>query len=149
MKIALVCSHGGHLTETLYLLPALEGHDFFFVTSHGPRDFEILSNYQAYFLQNIGTNPWRMFLAYIWAPSVLLAERPDAVVSLGAEIAIPFLCWARLLGIRTLFIESWCRVENFSLTGRLVYPVVDAFWVQWPQLLKKGGAKVSFHGAIA
>ena len=148
MKILLVCSHGGHLTETLALLPAFAGHELVFATYHSARAAEVRALAPAYFTNNIGTSAWRMALACPWAWNILRRERPDAVVSLGAEIALPFLYAGRLLGIRTLFIESWCRIEGLSLTGRLVYPVVDAFYVQWPQLLRACGPKAQFFGAV-
>lgn len=148
MKIGLVCSHGGHLTETLQILPAFEGHDLFFATYHSARDNEVRAIAQAYFTTNIGTSLWRMFLALFWSLQVLLRERPDVILSLGAEIALPFFFWSKLLGIRTIFIESWCRVENLSKTGKLVYPIADAFLVQWPQLLKVCGPKAQYQGAV-
>ena len=36
--------------------------------------------------------------------------------------------------MRTVFIESWARVQTLSLSGRILRPVVDRFLVQWPQL---------------
>jgi UDP-N-acetylglucosamine:LPS N-acetylglucosamine transferase len=148
MKIALVCSHGGHLTETLQLLAAFEGHEIFFATYHSARDEQVRRLAPVYFTDNIGTSLGRMFKAWFWAFGVLRRERPDVIVSLGAEIAVPFFYCARLFRIRTIFIESWCRVENLSLTGRLVYPLADEFWVQWPQLLKVCGSKAAYHGAV-
>lgn len=148
MKICLVCSHGGHLTETLQLLPALAGHDFFFATYHSARDREVEQIARAYFTQNIGKSPWRMARALPWAFTVIKNEKPQIILSLGSEIALPFFYLGRLLGIKTIFIESWCRVENLSLTGRLVYPVADEFWVQWPGLLESAGQKASYHGAV-
>ena len=148
MKVGLVCSHGGHLTETLQLLEALEGHDVFFVTYHSLRDEEVESIAAAYFTDNIGTNPWQLLKATVWAWAILRQERPEVLVSLGAEIALPFFYWAKLLGIKTIFIESWCRIEALSKTGRLVYRVVDEFWVQWPQLVRVCDSKAEFHGAV-
>jgi UDP-N-acetylglucosamine:LPS N-acetylglucosamine transferase len=148
MKICLVCSHGGHLTETLLLLEALAGHEIFFATYHSARGREVEQISRAYFTANIGWNPWRMLRAWFWALALLWRERPDAILSLGAEIAVPFFYLGRLLGIRTLYLESWCRVEDLSLTGRLVYPVCDAFWVQWPELLPASGPKARYQGAV-
>ncbi len=148
MKICLVCSHGGHLTETLQIMEAFHGYDCFFVTYYSSRDEAVRSLARTYFLQNIGTNIWRMVKAMVWAPTVLWQEKPDVIISLGAEIALPFMIWGRLLRIKTVFIESWCRTENLSLTGRLVMPIVDRFWVQWPQLLTICGAKAEYHGAV-
>jgi len=148
MKICLVCSHGGHLTETLQILEAFEEHDIFFATYHSAREKEINDISRAYFTQNIGTNVFRMFRATFWALSVLRRERPDVIMSLGAEIALPFFYLGKLLGIKTMFIESWCRVEDLSKTGRLVYPIADVFLVQWPQLLAVCGDKAQYCGAV-
>ena len=66
--------------------------------------------------------------------STLRRERPDAVVSTGAGVSVPFVWAARLLGIRTIFIEDLTRVSGLSLSGKLVYRVADVFLVQWPEL---------------
>ena len=66
--------------------------------------------------------------------SVLRKERPDAVVSTGAGVSVPFVWAARLLGIQTVFIEDLTRVSGLSLSGKLVYRVADVFLVQWPEL---------------
>ena len=148
MKIGLVCSHGGHLTETLQILDAFQGHEIFFATYHSAREDEVRLIARAFFIENIGTSLLRMLKASFWALYILWKERPQVIVSLGSEIAIPFFYLAKLFRIKTIFIESWCRVENLSKTGRLVYPVADQFWVQWHQLLKACGPKARFQGAI-
>jgi hypothetical protein len=46
----------------------------------------------------------------------------------------------RLLGVRrvkVVFIESFCRVQSLSLTGRLLYYLADRFVVQWPGLVDR------------
>jgi beta-1,4-N-acetylglucosaminyltransferase len=148
MKICLVCSHGGHLTETMEILDALVGHDIFFATYHSAREAEVRQIARAYFTQNIGASLWRMFLATFWAFWILHREKPEVILSLGAEIALPFFYLGKLLGIKTIFIESWCRVEDLSKTGRLVYPVADVFLVQWSQLLEICGPKAQYQGAV-
>ena len=148
MKIGIVCSHGGHFTETMQILEGFAGYELFFATYHSAREADVRRCAPAYFTDNIGTSVWRMFKACFWALGILLRERPSVLVSLGAEIALPFFYLAKIFGIKTIFIESWCRVENLSLTGKLVYPIVDEFWVQWPQLLHACGPKAKYHGAV-
>jgi len=148
MKICVVCSHGGHLTELLQLMEAFEGHEVFFATYHSSREEELKGIARAYFTENIGTSILRMLKSVPWSLRILLKEKPDLVISLGAEIAIPFFYLAKPLRIKTIFIESWCRVTNPSLTGRIVYPVSDVFLVQWQQLLDKYGKKARYEGAI-
>lgn len=49
-----------------------------------------------------------------------------------------------VLNTKLLFVESFCRVEKLSLSGRLLYPIADKFIVQWPQLLDD---KLGYHRA--
>ena len=99
MKIALVCSHGGHLTQMNMLTPAFEGHERFWVTYRCVRTEAMAARERVCLLTDIGVNPVRMALAFFRALWILLKERPNVVVSTGAEIAIPFSwvasCWAR------------------------------------------------------
>jgi UDP-N-acetylglucosamine:LPS N-acetylglucosamine transferase len=148
MKIAIVSSRGGHLTETLQLLEGLRGHEYFFVTSHSPRDRELEKIAPVRFCRTIDARPVPFLFVFFWAISVLLREKPDVILSLGAEVALPFFFWGRLLGMKTIYIESWCRVKDLSLTGRLVYRWVDEFWVQWPQLQRLYSAKAKYKGSI-
>lgn len=151
MKVGLVCSHGGHMTELVQILPAFENADLFYITydSIPTRQLE-----HAYLMKNIGTNPFRMLLAFWTILRVLLKERPDLLVSTGAEVAIPafYLAWllrtARLLDVRTVFIESWTRVTMPTQTGKLVYPISDVFLVQWQQMLPNYGPKARYGGII-
>ncbi len=146
LKIALVCSHGGHLTEMEMLGPALTGHRCFLVTYHSPRT-ESLSG-PHYLLRNIGASPWRMLGAFAQATWILWRERPDVVLSTGSEIAIPFLWIGRAAGARTVYLESCCRVTGPSRTGPLVYPVSDLFLVQWPALLACYGPRARYVGGL-
>ena len=145
MKICLVCSHGGHLTEILHLEEAFEGHETFFITYDSPRTRTLGHKY---LLKNIGTNPLVMAQASFSIFRILRKEKPRLIISTGAEIAIPAFYLAKLLRIKTIFIESWTRVDQPTGTGKIVYPCSDVFLVQWQQLLAKYGKKATYNGAI-
>lgn len=145
MKICLVCSHGGHLTEILQLQEAFEGHDAFFITYDSVRTRQLD---RKYLLRNIGTNPIIMAQASLSMLRILLREKPKLIISTGSEIAIPAFYLAKLLRIKTVFIESWTRVDRPTGTGKIVYPVSDLFLVQWERLLPKYGKKAKYEGAI-
>jgi UDP-N-acetylglucosamine:LPS N-acetylglucosamine transferase len=59
-------------------------------------------------------------------------RRPTAILSTGAALAVPFFIVGRLHGIRTVYVESLTRTQSLSLSGRMVYPLASAFFVQWP-----------------
>ncbi|EFE33088.1 glycosyltransferase family protein [Trichophyton benhamiae CBS 112371] len=41
--------------------------------------------------------------------------------------------------LRTIFIESWARVTTVSLSGKILFPLVDRFLVQWEGLAGYSG----------
>ena len=67
------------------------------------------------------------------------------MLSTGAGVSVPFVWMAKVLGIRTIFIEDLTRVSRLSLSGKLVYRAADRFLVQWPELLEQY-PRAEFHG---
>ncbi|HYH62971.1 MAG TPA: UDP-N-acetylglucosamine--LPS N-acetylglucosamine transferase, partial [Solirubrobacterales bacterium] len=61
----------------------------------------------------------------------------DAILSTGAGLAVPFFIVGKLLRRRLIYVESVTRIETISLSGRLVYPLADRFFVQWPQAAQR------------
>lgn len=146
MKIALICSHGGHLTEMLYLIDSFKEHDIFFVTYDNIRTRDL--GYKKYLFPNFGEKPYKMFLNIFKIINMLLKEKPDIIVSNGAEIAIPFFYLGKLLRIKTIFIECYTRIDTPTITGKLVYPVSTLFLVLWSEMLSKYGKKAEYWGGI-
>jgi UDP-N-acetylglucosamine:LPS N-acetylglucosamine transferase len=146
MKIAMVCNEGGHLTEAQLLSEAFDGHETVYLTYDTLRGRQL--DERKYLFRKIGFNPLVMVLVVLQLIPVLLRERPDAVVTTGGEIAIPALVLAKLFGVETIYVESWCRIRTRSGSGRLLYHVADLFLVQWPQLTDVYGEKARYEGAL-
>ncbi len=74
-----------------------------------------------------------MFLkSFFW----LIKEKPDIIVSTGALVTCPISLLGKLMRKKIIYIESFARVDNASLTGKLFYKIADVFIVQWEELLK-------------
>ena len=144
-KIALVCSAGGHLTELLALRGAFEGCDAFWFCYDSPTTRELAPRY---LVPNKPYNPLRYISNFLRLMRIFRHERPDCVVSTGAEIAIPAFLLARLLRIPTLYIECGAQVATPSLTGRLLSRVADEFYVQWPELVAAYGGRARYAGSL-
>lgn len=145
LKIGLVCSHGGHLTEMLELAEAFEGMDTFYFTYDGETTRE-LDN--AYVVPNRPGHPVQFALNLVRLTRIFRKERPDYVVSTGAEIAIPAFIVARLFRIPTLYIECGCQVTEPSFTGRFVARLSTRFLVQWPELLDAYAGRAEYAGSL-
>ena len=82
------------------------------------------------------------------AARVLREVDPDVVISTGAGLALPFFVLGKLQRRRLVYVESITRVQKLALTGRLVYPLADAFFVQWDGLASQK-KRARFHGSVA
>lgn len=84
--------------------------------------------------------------SFIQTLLLLIRVRPELILANGPGTCVPVVYAAFILRILTLgygvsskvvFVESLCRVQTLSLSGRLVYPIVDSFVVHWPYLQRK------------
>lgn len=149
MKICIVSSAGGHLIQCLKLLPIMKRHEIFIITftaSHLKKSLKGLKVYQI-------ENPRRNIKKYIKYLSlffeILKNETPRVLITTGAGVAVP-VCFLGKFIFRSklIFIESFSRIKRPSLTGRILYPIADLFFVQWKYLLKKYGDKAIYRGSL-
>jgi beta-1,4-N-acetylglucosaminyltransferase len=136
--VLLVASSGGHLLELLELADEYPPASRHWVTFDKPDAGVLLAGERVTFAhsptnRHLGNLIRNVFLAV----RILLRIRPRAVVTTGAGVAVPFLYAARAFGRRAIYVESLARIDQLSLTGRLVYPVATHFFVQWPELAKR------------
>ncbi|TRY56027.1 hypothetical protein DNTS_013857 [Danionella cerebrum] len=79
--------------------------------------------------------------------------QPDLVLCNGPGTCVPLCAAGLLLGILGLkrvlivYVESICRVETLSLSGKILYYLSDYFFVQWPPL-KKNHPKAIYLGRL-
>ncbi|MEA5512658.1 PssD/Cps14F family polysaccharide biosynthesis glycosyltransferase [Nodularia sp. UHCC 0506] len=135
MTILLVCSSGGHFKALQQLRPFWENQERVWVTFRTKTTEAELTEEQVYWaysptnrnLPNLCKN-----LLLSW--QLIRKTRPDVIISTGAGVAVPFLILGKLLGSKTVFIESVTRVNTLSLSARLALPFLSVLYVQWPQL---------------
>ena len=156
-KIGFVCSSGGHLTEALSTIEAFEGYDVFLIVHNFPslRRIQLDKVRRIYRLSIVlGYSSWiavllTAFVNLFQLIRIFWIERPSILFSTGAEIAIPaFYIGKIFFRTKLIFLESLARVKALSYTGKLLYPIVDLFLVQWPELLEKVGHKAVYGGRL-
>jgi UDP-N-acetylglucosamine:LPS N-acetylglucosamine transferase len=138
-KALLVCSSGGHLLQMHGLLaPLFSSYDRVWVSFKKADAQSLLKDEPVIWAysptnRNIPNLLRNLFLSV----AVMLRERPSVIISTGAGVAIPFYVVGWLLGIKTIYLESFARKTGLSLTGRGIYYVADHFVVQSEQLAKR------------
>ena len=137
IKICLVGSSGGHLTHLYMLKDIWSIEDRFWVTFDKEDANSILKNEKKYFCYfPTNRNIKNLIKNTILAIKVLKKEKPDLIISSGAAVAVPFFYIGKLMGIKTIYIEVFDRINKPTLTGKLVYPITDIFIVQWDEMKK-------------
>jgi UDP-N-acetylglucosamine:LPS N-acetylglucosamine transferase len=136
IRICLVSSPGGHLAELEMLAADLETEELLLVTVKSPHSASVMPDVHRRYIRRIERNPVNLLLNTLQALFVLIAEKPDAVLSTGAGDALPLMFIASGLGIPVVFIESLARIHSLSLTGRLICRWANLTVVFWPPLRK-------------
>jgi beta-1,4-N-acetylglucosaminyltransferase len=131
-KLCIVSSCGGHLTEVRLLKPAYKDSEHFYVLNDKAELSEDMKG-RTYFIRH-SERDWLLFMNLLEAWRILRNEKPDLILSTGAGPVVPFALVGKLLGIRSVFIETFTRVNRPSLTGRIMYRLADRFFYQWKQL---------------
>jgi UDP-N-acetylglucosamine:LPS N-acetylglucosamine transferase len=134
LKVALVSSAGGHLIQLYQLRPWWEKHERFWVTFDMPDSRSLLEGEEVFCAYHPTTRNIPNLLRNLrLAWRTLRAARPDVVVSTGAAVAFPFFLVARLLRIKTTYVEVYDRIDLATLSGRLCYPLSNLFLLQWEE----------------
>jgi UDP-N-acetylglucosamine:LPS N-acetylglucosamine transferase len=134
-RVALVGSSGGHLTHLLALRDFWGEIDRFWVTFDTPDAVSRLEGERTYWCHHpTNRNIPNLIRNTLLTVRILWRERPDAIVSSGAAVAVPFFWLGRLFfGARCVYIEVIDRIDTPTLTGRLVRPVASGVLLQWPE----------------
>lgn len=133
-KVLLVSSAGGHLSQLMELRPWWQHHDRRWVTFDLPDARSKLGDEYLIPAHHPTTrNAVNAARNWLLAHRVLARYRPDVVVSTGAAVAFPFFVEARRLGIPTVYLEVYDRIDSRTLTGRLCRPFSSRFLTQWPE----------------
>ena len=77
---------------------------------------------------------------------VVLRERPDVVITTGAALGVVALRVGRLLGARTVWLDSIANVDHVSMSGEHVKRFADLYLTQWQHLESADGP--FFRGAV-
>ena len=150
-KICLVSSCGGHFMELMQLLPAVKEQDFYIVTEKNIASKAIVEKYSHYYLvqQERKSLSFLFKFAYNIIASFLylIKEKPSIIITTGAGASYPTCKLGKLLGKKVIYVESFAKLDDKSVTGEMVYPFADDFFVQWEEM-KRVYPNAIYHGTV-
>jgi UDP-N-acetylglucosamine:LPS N-acetylglucosamine transferase len=138
-KVLAVASGGGHWVQLMRLMPAFEDQDVTFVTVDAAYRSQV-EEHRFYVVPDATRwNKLRLALMAMKLLWILLVERPDVVISTGAAPGFVAIRMARILGARTVWLDSIANVERLSLSGEKIGPYASLWLTQWPHLARPEG----------
>ncbi|MFA5358085.1 MAG: PssD/Cps14F family polysaccharide biosynthesis glycosyltransferase [archaeon] len=147
VKVCLAASAGGHLKEILQLEKYYSKKKHYFVTFRRADGISLAKKEKVYFVECPSRNPAKFLKNFSQSLKIFFKEKPDIIISTGADGAFATCLIAKLSGKKVIYIESFCRPSNPSITGKLVYPFADLFIYQWKEV-GKHYPKGKFGGSI-
>lgn len=138
-KLLAVSSGGGHWVQMMRIKHAFEHCNVTFVTVHESYRAQVPGH--KFYLVN-DANRWtklellRAARRLAW---IVCRERPDVVISTGAAPGYLALRFGRLMGARTIWLDSIANAEKLSMSGDHVGRCADLWLTQWPHLARPHG----------
>jgi len=144
--VLAIASGGGHWVQLLRLRPAF-GERSVVYASVSELYGEDVPGQTLHVVPDANRDePWGIVRLALEVARLVWRTRPALVVSTGAAPGLFGLVFGRLLGARTVWVDSVANVERVSLSGRLARPFAQLWLTQWPHLARDGGP--DFAGSV-
>lgn len=145
-KLIALASGGGHWVQLQRLRPVFEQYETVYVSMFESYA-EQVAGCRYYVVPDASRFDLRSFAPVILkAAGIMLRERPKALVTTGSAPMLAFVLLARLMGVRTLWIDSIANSERLSSSGRLAKKLAHRVVSQWPEVAEREG--VPCWGAV-
>lgn len=142
----LVASSGGHWVQLNRLNKAFVGYEKVYVTTEEKYRSQAKGNL---FLVVPDASRWNK-LRVLWLAVMMLkhvlAIRPEVVVSTGAAPGFFAVFFGKMLGAKTVWLDSIANVDELSLSGQKAGKYADLWLTQWEHLAKPKGPQ--YVGAV-
>lgn len=145
-RLLAIASGGGHWVQLRRLIPAFEGFDVAYVstfdhyiTQVAGHRYHVVPNASRFELKGFFPGAWR-------AVRILWRERPDAIVTTGSAPMLIFLLLGRLMGARTLWVDSLANPERMSSSGKIARCFAHRTVSQWPDVAT--AESVGYWGSV-
>ncbi len=155
-SIAIVTSQGGHLGQMklIFNKEVIKNNNCILITEDLEPKLKhksFLGKYTTYFFKKdilLRLNPINYLLTMFKLIKIFRNEKINIIFTNGAQLSIPAVIAGKVLGIKTVFIDTVIRVKTPNWSARVAYPFADIFWVQHREMVKKYGRRAKYIGGI-
>jgi UDP-N-acetylglucosamine:LPS N-acetylglucosamine transferase len=147
LKLLALSSGGGHWVQLLRLRPAFAACDVSFATARRSYQADLDAGDRLYVIPDCNlTERFRMLWCALSIFVLLVRLRPDIVISTGSAPGFFAVSLGRLVGARTIWVDSVANAEVLSLSGQKIGRYANLWLTQWAHLARPEGP--FYHGSV-
>ncbi len=144
-KILAISSSGGHWVQLMRLSPLFTEYEMIYCsTDKSARPYEAKK-----FFTVRDASMWNKFGLLIMAGQILfylLIHRPNVIITTGAAPGYFAIVFGKMMGIKTIWLDSIANVREMSLAGKKAKYWADLYLTQWPDIVSENGPR--YMGAV-
>lgn len=139
-KLMFISSAGGHLTELLKMKKYFPDYDSVLVTEKNKITKNLDVGIKVEFLI-YGSRYYPLpyfficILNFFKSLYLFFKYKPDLIYTTGAHTCVIMCYLAKIFHKKIIFVEVFDRITKPTLTGKMIYPIADLFFVQHEELL--------------
>lgn len=138
VKVCLVASAGGHLSQLLSVAQVWQGYEVICVSTGEMVREKLQTIGKAYIVGECNReHPIKTFGVMWKCLRIILQKKPDVVLSTGAAPGFLMCFWGKLFGAKVIWLDSIANTEKLSMSGRMVRYFADLVLSQWPDVAAK------------
>lgn len=133
-KVVLIASVGGHWVQLLRLKPAFLDHEMIYISTKSTFS-DTVEDCKFYSIPDGNRKDKKLLVkSFYKVLKIIKKEKPDVIITTGAAPGLMGLLAGKLLGSKTVWIDSIANASQLSLSGKLASIFVSRVYTQWPEL---------------
>ncbi len=132
--VLAVASAGGHWTQLTLLSEAFEGCKVHYVTTDLNRSIIQKQENLSIVVDADLSTKFKLIPLAFQTMAILIKHRPDLVISTGAAPGFFAVLFGKVLGAKTVWVDSMANVDQMSVSGQQAQRFCDLCLTQWPNL---------------
>lgn len=154
-RVLAVASNGGHWVQLWRMRPAWDGCTVSYITTARGHEAAVQADAVArkqaapkiYVVPDASLwQKGRLVLQMLKIAVLVLRLRPEVIISTGASPGYFALAIGRILGAKTVWVDSIANAEELSLSGQKVGRFADLWLTQWEDVSRPEGPR--YKGSV-
>ena len=152
-KVMFISSCGGHLTELLSIEKIFKYYNYILVTEKNSISKKLKDKYNIEYLMCGSRNepfkyPLVILVNIIKSLYLFFKHKPELIYTTGTHTCVPMCLIAHLFKKKIIYVEVFDRIDNPTLTLRLLKNIADTIIVQHKEMLKQFPNAIYFGGVF-